>query len=147
MYIKYFNYYWSTKSSHSRADLLPFFSSVLNESPLWYFWLWRISLFFWWGCPSFHFLIYNINSTSSPKIMYSNLFLFTTASFYFLIYNINVIFLLQLRILISSNSLLLTFTSSFIILAWKCILHLHIPIYSSSLMLASFHCGMLALHF
>ena len=49
-------------------------------------------MLFRWGCPSFHFLLYNINSTSSPILTYSNIFLFTTASFYFLIYNINVTF-------------------------------------------------------
>ena len=49
-------------------------------------------MLFWWGCQSFHFLIYNINSTSYTTISYYNLFLFTTASFHFIIYNINVTF-------------------------------------------------------
>ena len=45
-----------------------------------------------WGFPSFHFLIYNINSTSHPKLTYSNISLRTYASFNFLIYDINVTF-------------------------------------------------------
>ena len=49
-------------------------------------------MLFWWGCKSFHFLIYNFNPNSSPTIPYSDLFLFTNASFHFLIYNINVTF-------------------------------------------------------
>ena len=55
-------------------------------------WFWRSFLLFWWGCQSFHFVINNINPTSSTTITYSYLFLFTTASFHFLIYNINVTF-------------------------------------------------------
>ena len=35
-------------------------------------------MFFWWGCTSFHFLIHIINSNSSPKLLYSNIFLFNT---------------------------------------------------------------------
>ena len=42
--------------------------------------------------PSLHFLIYNINLTSSPTLTYSNIFLFTNCSFHLLIYNINVTF-------------------------------------------------------
>ena len=53
------------------------------------YWFWRSFLLFWWGCTSFHFPVYNINSTSSPTITYSNILLFTNASFHFLIYNIN----------------------------------------------------------
>ena len=49
-------------------------------------------MFLKWGFLSFHFLIYNIDSTSSPKLTYSDLFLFTTASFQFLVYNIKVTF-------------------------------------------------------
>ena len=49
-------------------------------------------MLFWWGRSSFRLPIYNINSTSSPTLMYSNLFLFTTDSFHSLIYNINVTF-------------------------------------------------------
>ena len=44
-------------------------------------WFWRISLLFRWWCQFFHFLVYNINLTSLPEIMYSNLSLFTTACF------------------------------------------------------------------
>ena len=40
----------------------------------------------------FHFLLYNINSTSSPTLKYSNIFLFTTDSFHLLVYNINLTF-------------------------------------------------------
>ena len=69
---------------------LPFFSYLLNESPLWFFCFWRSFFFLIWGCPSFHFLVYNIYSTSSPTPTYFNLFLFATASFHSLIYNINV---------------------------------------------------------
>ena len=49
-------------------------------------------MLFIWGCPSFHFLIHNLNLNSSPKIMYSNLFLFNNASFHFLSYIFNVTF-------------------------------------------------------
>ena len=54
-------------------------------------------MLFWWGCPSFHFLFFNMNSTSSPTLTYYNNFLFTTASFNVLIYNINVDFPPTLR--------------------------------------------------
>ena len=49
-------------------------------------------MLFWWGFPYFHFLIYNINSTYSTLLTYSNFFLFTNDSFRFLVYNINVYF-------------------------------------------------------
>ena len=65
-------------------------------------------MLFWWGCPSFHFLIYNINSTSSPTLTYSNLLIFTNASFHLLIYNINVVFSPTLTYL---NLFLLTIVS------------------------------------
>ena len=91
--IKYFNCSWSTKSSHSRADIFTFFFICFKWiSSFVFFWFWRIFLLFRWGCPYFHFLVYNINSTSSLTLTYSNLFLFTTASFHFLIYNFNMIF-------------------------------------------------------
>ena len=70
---------------------LPLFSSVLNESPLWYLLVRRVFLLFWWWCLSFKFLIYNIKVTSSPTLTYYNIFLFNTASFHFLIYNIKII--------------------------------------------------------
>ena len=49
-------------------------------------------MLFWWGCPSFYFLIHNFNSTSFPTLMCLNLFLITAASFRFLIYRFNVTF-------------------------------------------------------
>ena len=57
---------------------------------------------------SFYLLIYNINVTFSPTLTHFNLFHFTNASFHFLVYNLNITFLLHLRIPISSSSLLIT---------------------------------------
>ena len=57
------------------------------------------------------------------------------------------IFLPHLRIFISSTSLLLLFTSSFIISALFFLQYIYIPIYSYLLMLLSLHCGMLELKF
>ena len=62
-------------------------------------------MLFWWGCKSFHFLIYNINSTSSTTLTYSNTFLFTNFPFHFLIYNIKITFYPTLKY---SNILLFT---------------------------------------
>ena len=60
---------------------LLFDSSLLNEYPLWYFLVLEEIILFRWGCPSFHFLIYNINLTSFPTLTLSNLFLFATDCF------------------------------------------------------------------
>ena len=49
-------------------------------------------MLFRWVFPSFHFLIYNINSASSPTLMYSNIFLFANFSFHLLVYNLNITF-------------------------------------------------------
>ena len=59
---------------------LPFVSSILNEYLLWYLLVLEILVFFW-GCLSFHFLIYNINLTYFPTLTYYNLLLFATACF------------------------------------------------------------------
>ena len=53
---------------------------------------------FWWRCPYFTFLIHNFNSTSSPSLMYYNIFLFATAYFNFLIYSFKVTFYATLNI-------------------------------------------------
>ena len=104
-------------------------------------------MFFRWGCPFFHFLIYNINSTSSPTLMYSNLFLFNTAAFHFLVYNLNVTFSPTL----TYSNLFLFVTASFHFLIYNLnmifLLHLCIPIYSSSLLFSLLQCVMSALKF
>ena len=104
-------------------------------------------MLFRWGCTSFHFLIHNFNSTSSPKLAYSNLFLFTTASFHLLIYNTNVIFSATLQYFNLFH--FTTFYFHFLICNIKItfLLHVQIPISFTSLLLVSLHCGMLALKF
>ena len=110
-------------------------------------WFWSSFLLFWWGCPSFHFIIYNTDLNSSPTLMYSNLFLFTTASFHFFSHNINVTFSPTLTF---SNLFHVT-TASFHFLIYNLtlifLLYLRITTSSSSILVASLHCGILALKY
>ena len=102
---------------------------------------------FWWGFPSFKFLIHNINSTSSPTLTYCNIFLFTNAFLHFLIYSFNVTFSATLTYF--NLFLFTTFPFHFFvcILGINFIPHLRTPISSSSLLLALLHFGIYALKF